>query len=73
MDNITATLSNCEKCWFPDERNFHLVGAISNDSKNRFPDGRIVRTSIVEKLEGDLAYTVYSVYRIESWKEELSN
>lgn len=68
---ITGTLSNCKK-WYCYDRaeDFCIVGEIHNDTKNRFPDGRIVHTSKVKKIEGEYAFTLYSVYRIESWKEE---
>lgn len=40
------------------------VGRIYNDSKGRFVDGQIVRTSLVEKVDGDLVYTMNSVYKL---------
>lgn len=45
----------------------YLSGWISGDTKGRFPDGHFIFTSVVKKQEGDLIYTLNSVYRIESW------
>lgn len=45
----------------------YLSGWISGDTKGRFPDNSFIFTSVVKKQEGDLIYTLNSVYRIKSW------
>ena len=41
-----------------------IVGNINGDTKGRFEDGHLVRTSTVLKTEGDIIYTRNSVYKL---------
>lgn len=41
-----------------------LKGFIYNDARERFNDGEYIRTSAVERIEGDLVFTRNSIYRI---------
>lgn len=43
-----------------------LIGKIYNDSKGRFEDGTVVRTSAVSKIADNVAYTRNSVYKLDS-------
>ena len=43
---------------------FILEGKIYGDKKQRFDDGERIYTSLVVKLDGDLAYTRNSVYKL---------
>lgn len=42
----------------------HYSGRIMNDKRGRFPDGCLVHTSKILKIEGDLLYTRNSVYKL---------
>ena len=60
---VTATLKNYEgfdECY---------VGEIYSDTRGRFPDGTLVTTSKVLKVEGGLLYTKNSIYKLEEQKE----
>jgi len=46
-----------------------IWGTAANDSKGRFPDGHIVRTSAIVKVEEGIAVTLNSAYRLLSQKE----
>lgn len=41
-----------------------LIGIVKNDVQQRWPDGRRIFTSPIELIEGDLAFTRNSVYRL---------
>lgn len=41
-----------------------MFGLISNDKKERFADGHLVRTSAVVALAGEFVSTTNSVYRL---------
>lgn len=45
-----------------------VMGMIYNDSKKRFEDGHLVRTSLVTKVELPLVHTLNTVYTVESWQ-----
>lgn len=42
----------------------HYSGTIMGDVHKRFPDGRLVHTSKIMKLEGDLLHTKNSIYKL---------
>lgn len=47
-----------------------LRGEVYGDARGRFYDGeRIITSTILEELPGDVFRTRYSVYRVESWAE----
>lgn len=41
-----------------------VTGFVYGDTKGRFRDGEHIRSSAVERIEGDLVFTENSVYRI---------
>jgi len=60
---ITATLKNAHL--ITDGRRAVYVGEIYGDTHKRWADGTYIRTSQVKREEGDLVYTLNSVYKIE--------
>lgn len=69
---VTASLKNV---WFAPVSGGKSIayGYIYGDTKGRFLDGTHIRTSIVEKIEGDVITTRNSVYRIESFYHEAAD
>ncbi len=59
---VTGILKNARKCKTPYGHVY--TGNLYEDSKNRWWDGVEIRTSLVLKEEGDLVYTLNSVYRL---------
>lgn len=41
-----------------------IIGEIYGDTKGRFKDGELIRTSTVERFDGDLVFTRNSVYKL---------
>lgn len=41
-----------------------LKGFVYGDANGRFRDGEYIRTSIVDRIEGDLVFTANSIYRV---------
>lgn len=55
-----------------DSRSPCLYGQVYGDTKGRFRDGEYITTStILEEGAGDIFKTRYSVYRVESWREDV--
>ena len=64
MPEITAELHNIEKVYLTlDNQVYCYWGQIYQDKLQRWADGRWVKTSRVLKEEGDLIYTVNSIYK----------
>lgn len=68
MPKITGTIKSAKL--FREERYKYIGGYIYDDVRGRFKDGTYIFTSIVKKQEDDLVYTLNSVYKIESWRED---
>lgn len=69
MTQITAELHNWQKFETPYGNVY--MGDIWEDVHQRWGDGTLVQTSLVQKEEGDLVYTRNSVYKLvgEPYKE----
>ena len=64
-EEITGELHDWKKQPIPGhEGEFVIWGRVYNDSKGRWPDGHWIRTSLISRVEGDLAITLNSVYRL---------
>lgn len=61
---ITATLKNARIHRIGKHSVF--TGYIYGDVHNRWPDGSHIRTSMVDRVEGDLVYTRNSIYKIDN-------
>ena len=61
---ITATLKNA--LIYRIGKHSVLTGDIYGDVHKRWPDGSHIRTSLVDRVEGDLVYTRNSVYKIDN-------
>lgn len=61
-DQVTAELHNWAKAHF-DEKTV-IQGYIFGDTRGRFSDGTLVTTSSVTRIEGDVAFTRNSAYRL---------
>jgi hypothetical protein len=59
---VTGILKNARKWELP--RGYGYTGNLYEDSKNRWWDGVEITTSRVTKEDGDLVYTLNSVYRL---------
>ena len=62
---ITGVLRNAQPKYLT--TGGYVVGNIYGDVRGRFPDGSLIHTSFVVRQEGDLIFTLNSVYRVESW------
>lgn len=62
---IVGELRNWRK-QFCDPDGTHVVwGFIYGDTRNRFPDGHWIHTAKVDRIEGDLLFTISgSIYRL---------
>lgn len=63
----TARLENWSTGWNTDDGSFCISGLIYGDTKGRFSDGELIRTSRIEAREvkeGDLVQTRNSVYQL---------
>lgn len=58
-DAVTGTLENWTHYF-----NGTILGEIHGDTKGRFIDGHLVKTSTVIKTEGSIIYTRNSVYKL---------
>lgn len=66
---ITASLSDCYIVKWYNTPFYVLVGILtSKDSKGRFKEDDIIRTSHIVKIEENLVYTRNSVYEVLSWR-----
>lgn len=61
---ITGELHGWVKVHTRDGENFVIWGNIYNDIHGRFPDGYWIRTSLIARIEGDIAVTLNSNYRL---------
>ena len=61
---ITATLKNA--LIYRIGKHLVFTGDIYGDVHKRWPDGSHIRTSLVDRVEGDLVYTRNSVYKIDN-------
>lgn len=43
---------------------YYFTGRIYKDKEGRFPDGTLIRTSLIESLEDDVLTTKNSVYKL---------
>ena len=59
---ITATLKDAKKIDFGGPC---IRGAIYGDTRGRFKDGTVIVTSLIDKIEGEIAYTRFSTYKVE--------
>lgn len=59
---ITAELHNYQIITYEDYS--YAVGNIRGDTKNRFGENERVHTSAIDRIEGDIMYTKYSVYKL---------
>jgi hypothetical protein len=62
MTQITAELRNWQK--FESSYGDVYIGDIWEDVHQRWSNGTLIRTSLVQKEEGDLVYTLNSVYKL---------
>ena len=62
---IVAVLRNWRKHICNAEGAFVIWGHVYDDTMNRFYDGQFIHTARVERVEGDLVYTMNNVYRLE--------
>jgi hypothetical protein len=62
MTQITAELRNWQKLESPYGNVY--MGDIWEDVHQRWNNGALIRTSLVQKEEGDLVYTLNSVYKL---------
>ncbi|TIL38505.1 hypothetical protein [Mesorhizobium sp.] len=70
-DNVNGTLRNAYRVPRGDDpRAPCLSGRVFGDTKGRFRDGEWITTSTIMSEEGDVFRTRFSVYRVESWREE---
>lgn len=70
-DNVNGTLRNAYRVpRGADPRAPCLSGEVYGDTKGRFRDGERITTSTIMSEEGDVFRTRFSVYRVESWREE---
>jgi len=60
---ITATLKNA--LIYRIGKHSVFTGDIYGDVHKRWPDGSHIRTSLVDRVENGLAYTLNSIYKIE--------
>lgn len=63
MEEITGILKNAVRCG--SDNRYCVVGNLYQDSKNRWWDGGEIITSQVVKEEGNVIYTLNSVYKVE--------
>jgi hypothetical protein len=67
MTQITAELTNYQEVFVRD-RNGTVgtiyMGLIWDDTRGKFSDGTLVQTSLVQKVEDNLVYTLNSVYKL---------
>ncbi len=61
---ITATLKNA--LIYRIGKHSVFTGDIYGDVHKRWPDGSHIRTSLVDRVEGDLVYTRNSIYKIDN-------
>jgi hypothetical protein len=62
---ITAELINWQKQFLSNGEDYVIWGNIQNQSGfPRFREGEWIRTSLIAKIEGDIAMTLNSVYRL---------
>ena len=66
-DTVTAvaTLRKWRKQICKEDGSFVIWGHIYDDALNRFPDGHFIHTSLVIRIEDDMAFTRNNVYRLE--------
>jgi hypothetical protein len=62
---VVAVLRQWRKHICKPDGTFVIWGHVYDDFLNRFPDGHFIHTARVEKIEGNLVYTVNNVYRLE--------
>lgn len=65
-EGITGTLEN----WTYDYDNHVYWGNVYGDIRERFADGHWIHTSLVDKVEDDLVYTLNSTYKLGKPHEE---
>ena len=63
MEEVTGIIKNAVR-WGSDDV-YCIVGTLYQDSKDRWWDGVQIRTSQVVREEGNLIYTLNSVYMVE--------
>ena len=62
---VVAVLRKWRKHVCKPDGSFVIWGHVYDDYLCRFYDGQFIHTAKVEKIEGDLVYTVNNVYRLE--------
>ena len=60
MLDVTATLED----WHYDPHHEVIWGCIYGDTKHRFPDGAYIHTSHIQRQDGEIIYTLNSVYKL---------
>ena len=73
MSEVTATLKNWEVVAVPDTNFYVIIGTCYGDTRNRFPDGEVIRTSGINKDDypidsldcGSVVKTFNSTYQLE--------
>lgn len=71
---IDGELRNVVK--YPSTRDpsaFVLYGDIYGDRKGRFADGTNIHTSLIVKIDGDVALTLNSAYRLIDYKDSTND
>jgi len=46
-----------------------IIGFMHEDKRGRFVDGRLIHTSSILRVEGDIVFTKNSIYKVE-WADE---
>lgn len=62
---VVGVLRNWRKHVCKPDGTYVIWGHIYDDRLLRFYDGQFIHTAKVEKIDGDLVYTVNNVYRLE--------
>ena len=67
MTQITAELTQYQEVFVRDRNGTAgtiYMGLIWDDTRGKFSDGTLVQTSLVQKVEDNLVYTLNSVYKL---------
>lgn len=65
MSNITGRLRNASR--INTSHGTYVRGEVYGDTKGRFVDGEVIRTSVVVTIEGNVVLTRNSIYEVETW------
>ena len=63
MKSVTAKLKNAYRIGKVYSGNIH------GDTRGRFPDGELVRTSAVQSVDGNIVTTANSVYEVDIFED----